>query len=108
MYLLYNPQYILSATEQEEEEGDKLDYESRVLLQFCKAQGHLLHTYTALQKLNTEPPSPANIQQSEQVCHHPLAFPFKNCPSRHNTSPCDAFILASVSDSRQTLTQITL
>ena len=60
-----------------EEEGgdDKLDYESRVLSQFCCAQEHLLTTYTQLAQV-TMATQPANEKEAllgvelnvEQVC----------------------------------------
>ena len=44
-----------------------MDYESRMLLQGCQAQQHLLSTYSALARSNTEEHEPMDVEQGDDT-----------------------------------------
>ena len=53
------------------EEETHLDYDSRVLLHFCKAEEHLIHTYCALSALSCDvemKQGQSDIENLEEVC----------------------------------------
>ena len=58
---------MFSAQEAEEVEGGSLDYESRMLEQFCIAEDRLLSTYVALNKLNEDVSLLAPVPNTKQV-----------------------------------------
>ena len=50
------------------EDGVPLDYDSRMLLQFCKTQMRLIDTYIAQEKYNSCPPDYAQPDSTDEVC----------------------------------------
>ena len=50
------------------EDGIPLDYDSRMLLQFCKTQMRLIDTYIAQEKYNSCPPDYAPPDSTDEVC----------------------------------------
>ena len=72
----------MTAQEIEMEENDsadvdsvsQLDFDSRMLLQYCQAQGQLLNTYSMLNKNNEETSEMAENDHLEEVNYSEIRF----------------------------------
>ena len=58
---------IILDAELSKTEGASLDYESRVLLQFCQAELKLIETYTSLTKVTANEDTPMEAQHDDEV-----------------------------------------
>lgn len=62
-------------SEKQAEEAGSLDYESRMLLQFCRSEGRLLETYQALERLARQPPQYSQAVEGQEQLQQALGLP---------------------------------
>ncbi len=66
----YNVLMLFTVEDCANEDGATLDYDSRMLLQFCKAHTRLVDTFVSLEKFNSSPLVNPHVVTNQVTCCH--------------------------------------